>query len=45
MVITKMKETTEACLGTKMNDAVGAVPAYFNDSQRQATKYAGTTSG
>lgn len=41
MVLTKMKETAEAYLGTKVNDAVITVPAYFNDSQRQATKDAG----
>merc|ERR1711957_467605 len=45
MVLTKMKETAEAYLGTKINDAVVTVPAYFNDSQRQATKDAGTISG
>merc|ERR1719265_1455855 len=38
MILTKMKETAEAYLGTKVNDAVVTVPAYFNDSQRQATK-------
>eukprot|EP00913_Durusdinium_trenchii_P000148 g133.t1 len=45
MVLLKMKETAEAYLGTKVNDAVVTVPAYFNDSQRQATKDAGTISG
>ena len=40
-----MKETAEAYLGTKVNDAVVTVPAYFNDSQRQATKDAGSISG
>ena len=45
MVLTEMKETAEACLGTKVNDAVVIVPAYFNDSQRQATKDAGSISG
>jgi len=45
MVLLKMKETAEAYLGTKLNDAVVTVPAYFNDSQRQATKDAGTISG
>ena len=45
MVLLKMKETAEAYLGTKINDAVVTVPAYFNDSQRQATKDAGTISG
>ncbi|KAG0444096.1 hypothetical protein HPB47_014176 [Ixodes persulcatus] len=38
MVLTKMKETAEAFLGQKVSDAVVTVPAYFNDSQRQATK-------
>ena len=41
MVLTKMKETAEAYLGKKVTDAVITVPAYFNDSQRQATKDAG----
>ena len=41
MVLTKMKETAEAYLGDKVTDAVITVPAYFNDSQRQATKDAG----
>merc|ERR1712227_1119488 len=45
MVLTKMKETAEAYLGTKVSDAVVTVPAYFNDSQRQATKDAGSISG
>lgn len=45
MVLVKMKETAEAYLGKKVNDAVVTVPAYFNDSQRQATKDAGTISG
>ena len=40
-VLTKMKETAELYLGTKVNNAVITVPAYFNDSQRQATKDAG----
>ena len=38
MVLTKMKETAEAYLGTTVSNAVVTVPAYFNDSQRQATK-------
>ena len=38
MILVKMKETAEAYLGTDVNDAVVTVPAYFNDSQRQATK-------
>ncbi|AET40591.1 Hsp70 family chaperone SSA2 Ecym_6208 [Eremothecium cymbalariae DBVPG len=45
MVLTKMKETAESYLGCKVNDAVVTVPAYFNDSQRQATKDAGTIAG
>ena len=44
MVLTKMKETAEAYLGSKVTDAVVTVPAYFNDSQRQATKDAGKLS-
>jgi len=45
MVLTKMKETAEAFLGYTVTDAVITVPAYFNDSQRQATKDAGVISG
>jgi len=45
MVLTKMKETAEAYLGSQVRDAVITVPAYFNDSQRQATKDAGVISG
>jgi len=45
MVLTKMKETAEAYLGKTVTNAVITVPAYFNDSQRQATKDAGTISG
>jgi L1 cell adhesion molecule like protein len=45
MVLIKMKETAEAYLGHPINSAVITVPAYFNDSQRQATKDAGTISG
>merc|ERR1711912_189680 len=44
-VLTKMKEIAEAYLGKEVKDAVITVPAYFNDSQRQATKDAGTISG
>lgn len=45
MVLTKMKEIAEAYLGKTITNAVITVPAYFNDSQRQATKDAGTISG
>ena len=45
MVLLKMKETAEAYLGGTINNAVVTVPAYFNDSQRQATKDAATISG
>lgn len=45
MVLTKMKETAEAYLGISVTDAVITVPAYFNDSQRQATKDAGVIAG
>ena len=44
-VLTKMKETAEAYLGKTVKDAVVTVPAYFNDSQRQATKDAGVIAG
>jgi len=44
-VLGKMKETAEAFCGTTVTDAVITVPAYFNDSQRQATKDAGTIAG
>ena len=40
-VLGKMRETAESYLGTQANSAVITVPAYFNDSQRQATKDAG----
>ena len=40
-----MKETAEAYLGKTVKDAVVTVPAYFNDSQRQATKDAGVIAG
>jgi Ethanolamine utilization protein EutJ (predicted chaperonin) len=40
-----MKETAENYLGTKVKNAVITVPAYFNDSQRQATKDAGQIAG
>jgi len=45
MILTKMKQTAEDYLGQKVNDAVITVPAYFNDSQRQATKDAGRIAG
>ena len=45
MVLTKMRETAEAYLGGTVNNAVVTVPAYFNDSQRQATKDAGLIAG
>merc|ERR1711973_351511 len=45
MVLTKMKETAEAYLGKEVKDAVVTVPAYFNDSQRQATTDAGVIAG
>jgi heat shock protein 1/8 len=44
-VLQKMKATAEAYLGTTVKDAVVTVPAYFNDSQRQATKDAGAIAG
>ena len=43
--LTKMKETAEGYLGTNPKNAVITVPAYFNDSQRQATKDAGQIAG
>uniref|UniRef100_A0A8C0XRD2 Heat shock 70 kDa protein 6 n=1 Tax=Castor canadensis TaxID=51338 RepID=A0A8C0XRD2_CASCN len=45
MVLSKMKETAEAYLGQPVKHAVITVPAYFNDSQRQATKDAGAIAG
>ena len=44
-ILGKMKETAEAYLGEKVTEAVITVPAYFNDSQRQATKDAGKIAG
>ena len=44
-VLMKMKETAESYLSTSVKNAVITVPAYFNDSQRQATKDAGQISG
>ena len=45
MILGKMKETAESYLGEEVKDAVVTVPAYFNDSQRQATKDAGIIAG
>jgi molecular chaperone DnaK len=45
MIIQKLRADAEAYLGEKVTDAVITVPAYFNDSQRQATKDAGTIAG
>jgi len=45
MILTKMREIAEAYLGKEVKNAVVTVPAYFNDSQRQATKDAGAISG
>ena len=45
MVLQKMRQTAEDYLGTKVNQAVVTVPAYFNDDQRQATKDAGKIAG
>src|SRR5210317_454170 len=45
MILQKMKQTAEDYLGESVADAVITVPAYFNDSQRQATKDAGTIAG
>jgi len=45
MILAKMKQTAEDYLGEKVTDAVVTVPAYFNDSQRQATKDAGRIAG
>ncbi|KAL3579172.1 hypothetical protein D5086_020676 [Populus alba] len=45
MVLIKMREIAEAYLGTAIKNAVVTVPAYFNDSQRQATKDAGVIAG
>ena len=45
MVLQKLKQMAEEHLGTKVTDAVVTVPAYFNDSQRQATKDAGKIAG
>ena len=45
MVLSKMKEVAEAYLGNEVKNSVVAVPAYYNDIQRQATKDAGAISG
>jgi molecular chaperone DnaK len=45
MILQKLKQMAEDHLGTKVSDAVITVPAYFNDSQRQATKDAGKIAG
>ena len=45
MILSKLKESAEAYLNTTVTDAVVTVPAYFNDSQRQATKDAGAIAG
>jgi heat shock protein 1/8 len=45
MILLKMKETAEKYIGDTVTDAVITVPAYFNDSQRQATKDAGAIAG
>ncbi|KAI3926941.1 hypothetical protein MKX01_032856, partial [Papaver californicum] len=45
MILTRMRETAEAYLGAIVKNAVITVPAYFNDSQRQATKDAGKIAG
>ena len=45
MVLTKMKETASSYLNKEVKHAVVTVPAYFNDSQRQATKDAGAIAG
>ena len=45
MILTKMKETAESYLGETVTEAIITVPAYFNDSQRQATKDAGRIAG
>ena len=45
MILQKLKADAEAYLGDKVTEAVITVPAYFNDSQRQATKDAGQIAG
>ena len=45
MILQKMKKTAEDYLGEEVKEAIITVPAYFNDSQRQATKEAGQIAG
>ncbi|KAI3983005.1 hypothetical protein MKX01_034742 [Papaver californicum] len=45
MILTRMRETAEAYLGAIVKNTVITVPAYFNDSKRQATKVAGKIAG
>ena len=45
MILQKLKQTATDFLGREVKDAIITVPSYFNDSQRQATKDAGTISG
>ena len=45
MILSEMKDIAEDYLGAEVEDAVVTVPAYFNDSQRQATRDAGTIAG
>ena len=45
MILTKLKEDAEKALGEKITEAVITVPAYFNESQRKATKDAGKIAG
>ncbi|KAI9911060.1 hypothetical protein PsorP6_009317 [Peronosclerospora sorghi] len=45
MVLTKMRDISEAFIGNQVKNAVVTVPAYFNDSHRQATKDAGVIAG
>ena len=45
MILQKMRETVENYVGSTIKEAIVTVPAYFNDSQRQATKNAGTIAG
>jgi len=45
MILQKLRQTAEEYLGEKVSEAIVTVPAYFNDSQRQATKDAGRIAG